>query len=74
MEIAIRESHLPGVVIKRRTRGNSPTNENLGYESFPPDLVQLQPTLLFDHRSCRTRARDTRVVYTMIVEEEQIKY
>ena len=27
---------------------------------------------LFVHRSCRTRARDTRVVYSMIVEEEQI--
>ena len=29
---------------------------------------------LFVLRSCRTCARDTRVVYSMIVEEEQIKY
>ena len=30
--------------------------------------------LVFDHRTCRTHARDTRVVYTMIFEEKQIQY
>ena len=29
---------------------------------------------MFEYRSCRMRARVTRVVYTMMVEEEQIKY